>query len=80
MNRRSELEPDPHHFYVLEAHKMMQFRFQLQLRPPYPSLLKQNVQKLYFALCNPKDRGRIQSRSRSRIIFPCWSRINMMWF
>jgi hypothetical protein len=30
---------------------------------------------VYFAQYRPKDRG----RSRSRIIFPCWSQIKMIW-
>jgi hypothetical protein len=39
------------------------------------SALYSIVYTVYFAQYRPKDRG----RSRSRIIFPCWSQIKIIW-
>jgi hypothetical protein len=57
----------------------------LRLRPQSFGLLSCNTEAknfkvstlytVYFAQYRPKDRG----RSRSRIIFPCWSQIKMTW-
>jgi hypothetical protein len=80
MDRGSETEP--HDFSVLEPHQNDAVPAQAQAPAPTPYLLAylgnkaRKAQNLYFVQYKPKERGRTQSWSQSRIIFPRWSLIN----